>query len=97
MNFYDYADVYLDRTNNRQFKGVSYPINFLQYKQFFQVHEITKEQQYRPDKIAYSLTGSDSRAWILDVINGFTHGIREYTAGRKIFYLPEEKLINLGL
>lgn len=77
--------------------GLSYFPDFYSYKNYFLEHIIKPEEAYRPDKIAYNLWGNQRASWILDAINNFTHGIKEYEKNKSIYYLSKDILVNLGI
>ena len=40
---------------------------------------------------------SPDLSWILDLINNFTHGIKEYKVNTEIKYMEYEKLVEIGI
>jgi len=96
----DYSFIFNVLNNNdqsQQISGISYYPDFSIYKNYYKMHIITPEEEYRPDKIAYNLWNNQRVSWILSAINQFYLGIREYKAGRTIFYLELDVLRQLGV
>lgn len=48
--------------------------------------------EYRPDLIADYYLGSYEYAWLLQVVNGFTNGVKDFTPGRLI-KIPDLRLL----
>ena len=78
-----------------QYAGPSYHPDFpiSGYKE----HIIKPDEEYRADKIAYRLLGSDNLSWVLDVANNFTHGFKEYKEGVTIRYPIQEAIKAMGI
>lgn len=96
QKYTDYSSTFID-TENNIFSGLAYVPDLSVYQQYFKEHIVTDAQEYRQDKIAYELWGSQDAGWVLDVINDFTNGVSEYWSGRAIKYLDYNTLITLGL
>jgi hypothetical protein len=76
---------------------IAYTPDFSKYKDYYEIFKITSEYEYRPDKIANKLWANQRAAWILNAINGFTHGMKEYESGKSIFYLNADILTLMGV
>jgi hypothetical protein len=72
-------------------------INQFPLKKHFLITVIQQNEQYRPDLVSYRLFQNVNYGWILDEMNNFYHGFKDYTSGREIFYLKKEDLETLGL
>jgi len=96
QRYHDYAETFRDE-KNKIFTGISHAPDLSQYEIYFKTHIITPSQEFRPDKIAHALFGSPDLSWVLDIINDFTNGISDYTRNTTIKYLPQNKLISLGV
>lgn len=77
--------------------GISYIPDFYTYSNNYKIHVIENYEEYRPDKIAYNLWSNQLLSWVLNQINFFTHGIKEYTAGKEINYLDANILRDIGI
>lgn len=94
--FFSYADNLTDEDDSdKVYLGISYVPDMRadNYKK----HIVKEDEVYRPDKIALKLYNSQDASWILDIINGFEHGIEEYTIGAEIKYLSKIKLEDAGI
>lgn len=100
-NFDDYSKVYnlyYERYNMiLQTSGIAYIPDFSLYKEYFKSYTIPTYQAYRPDKIVFELWGNQFLVWILNAINNFDDGIKEYTSNRVIYYLEKNVLQNIGV
>lgn len=101
VNYFDYAAKFhvFDDAEEKFIDvfGIAYTPDFYAYKNYFKKHIIKSEEQYRPDKIMFSLVGDQSLDWVLDCINHFTNGISEYYPGREIDYLDRDALRAVGV
>jgi hypothetical protein len=98
--FDDFTQVYntFDANNiSQQISGISYYPDFSIYKNYYKMHVILPEEEYRPDKIAFNLWGDQTMSWVLSAINNFYSGIREYKNGVTIFYVEKDVLRALGI
>ena len=93
--FFDSAGILYD-DNNVRFRDIVNVPSFEKYKDQYKIHTITPQEEYRPDLIAWNLWDNEKLAWILDSINGFIHGYREYTSGTQIYYLEADVLQKIG-
>ena len=94
MNLFDYS---YNVSNKINFSGICYQTpNFFKYKNLFETYIINSREEFRPDIIAYELYGDDRLSWVLDEVNHF-YTLSSYTQGRRIYYLPIEILIGLGI
>lgn len=96
LNYFDNMEILYDE-KNIPYTGIFNDIDFRKYKTYFKTYRIKPEEQYRPDKIAWKLLKSQDLSWILDSINNFETGIKEYTQDRIIYYLDIQFLNNLGI
>lgn len=95
---YKYVYNVLDSNDKvQQISGISYYPDFSRYKNYYKMHTILPEEEYRPDKIAFNLWGDQKASWVLSAINKFYSGIREYEAGITIFYVEKSVLSALGV
>jgi hypothetical protein len=62
----------------------------------FLITTVAQNEQYRPDLISFRLFQNVNYAWILDEMNNFYHGFKDYESGIEIFYLKKEDLMSLG-
>ena len=69
--------------------------NFPNQKHFLKTY-VLQNEQYRPDLISYRLLGNVNYSWVLDEMNNFYHGFKDYEIGREIFYLRKEDLRGMG-
>ncbi len=99
-NYDDFSEVLsvTDDNDNLTYElsGVANVPDFSIYKNYYKTYIITPEYQYRPDKLAYMLLGSDLLMWVLDEINFIQHD-KEYKIGKEINYLDKEQLKTLGI
>lgn len=95
-NFFDLAGILYD-DNNIPFKDISNIPSFEIYKDRYQTHTITPQEEYRPDIISWNIWDNEKLSWVLDAINGFTHGYSEYTSGTQIYYLDSNILQSIGI
>ena len=58
---------------------------------------VQQNERYRPDMISYRLFNNVNYAWVLDEMNDFYHGFKDYEIGKEIFYLKAEDLQELGI
>lgn len=94
----DYSTIYnvvLDDVM-RVAPGLSYYDDFYAFKNYYKIHVVLPEEQFRPDKIAYNLWDNQYISWVLDTINNITD-LSEYYVGREINYLEEDFLRTLGI
>ena len=66
-------------------------------KEHFLKTMVLQNEQYRPDLVSYRLFKNTNYSWIIDEMNDFYHGFKEYEIGRQIFYLKKEDLTDLGI
>lgn len=71
-------------------------INQFPLKKHFLITVIQQNEEYRPDLVSYRLFQNVGYSWILDEMNNFYHGFKDYTSGKEIFYLKKEDLETLG-
>jgi len=93
---HDYSDIYKEE-DEILFKGITYTPDLSEYSDYFKTHTITEMEEFRPDKIANKLWYQEDAAWVLNEINYFQHGIKEYIRGKEIKYLERDILVNLGI
>jgi hypothetical protein len=88
--------IYKDEANNVYFQNVdmALPIEKGQYSDS-RFYTITKESQYRPDKLAYIAYGNENLAWILLKFNDITDPF-ELSAGT-IIEIPSLSRVNTTL
>lgn len=68
---------------------------FPKSKHFLKTY-VLQNENYRPDLVSYRLFNNVNYAWILDEMNNFYHGFKDYETGKEIFYLKKEDLEDLG-
>ena len=96
MHFFDYASTYLE--DGQFYKGLSYTpsaADIIGTETVLYTY-VKANEIYRPDKIAQRLWGYDD-SWVLDILNNFNNGIKEYTLGTRISYISKVRMRNLGL
>jgi len=98
MLLQDYAVLNIDE-NNLPFSGISYfPTSTELFKDTDILYtEVMNDESYRPDKIAYRLWQSQNISWILDVLNDFENGIKEYKRGTSLKYVSVTRLKAIGI
>jgi hypothetical protein len=94
MKFFDTCGSITD-DDFKKYVGLSRISLFPKSKHFLRTY-VSQNEQYRPDLISYRLFESVNYSWVLDEMNNFYHGFKEYTSGREIFYLRKEDLRDLG-
>lgn len=94
MNFFSKAGVIFDN-NNVPYSNLAIIEQFPLKKHFLKTY-VLQNEQYRPDLISFRLFNNVNYAWVIDEMNNFYHGFKEYEAGREIFYLKKEDLNALG-
>lgn len=101
MKFFDYAERLTIQEENKDFSGISLYPDILKVlkadENMFNTYKIPGNEEYRPDKIAFTLYQNPDSSWILDAINDFSNGISEYYTNRIIIYPQYEALANLGI
>ena len=96
MNLFDNNAVLYDDDTSLPYKGInSYRIAYSQDE--IALHPISPEQQFRPDKICDELYDDPTLTWLLDDLNNFKHGIKEYLPNKNIKYLKRETLVRNGI
>lgn len=99
MRFFDYSTVELEEDTGELFSGISYfptPTEIFG-DEIVRTTELRADEIYRPDKLAKRLWGVPNANWILDILNDFETGIKEYTKNVEIKYVTAERLRSLGL
>lgn len=77
--------------------GIAYVPDFSLYQQYFLQYTIPAHHEYRPDKISMELYSTPYLDWVLNEINYFTHGIKEYKKNTTINYLDVQILRTIGI
>lgn len=95
MNFFDTTGFIYDSQDDTTYIGLS-KINNFPNKKHFLITYVLQNEQYRPDLISFRLFQNVNFAWILDEMNNFYHGFKEYEVGKRIFYLKRSDLEDLG-
>jgi hypothetical protein len=95
MKFFDKCGFIFDESENKNYIGLSNISSFPVKKHFLTTY-VLQNEQYRPDLISYRLFNNVNYAWVIDEMNNFYHGFKDYEAGKKIFYLKKEDLKSLG-
>jgi hypothetical protein len=91
MNFFDNCGFI-----NGEYVGFSSFPSFPKREHFLKTM-VLQNERYRPDLISYRLFGTVYCGWILDEMNNFYHGFKDYEIGREIFYLKKGDLEGLGI
>ena len=96
MNYFNYANVLIE--NGIYYSGISYAPTYNKIVGSSTILSTTVQinEIYRPDKIAQRIWGIDD-SWVLDIINGFRNGIKEYEFGTTINYVSLAQLKNAGI
>lgn len=94
MQYFDFAPTVVDRKDSVEYKTIAFIQNFSSLDILLE-DIVEPEEQFRPDKISYRLYGTPDLDWILNITNGFSHGLKEYTINRKIKYPREEDLVRI--
>jgi hypothetical protein len=95
MSYFDNVNFINDQEDNIVYVGLTKTNVFPNKKHFLSTY-VLQNEQYRPDLVSYRLFQNVNHAWIIDEMNNFYHGFKEYETGRKIFYLTKTDLIGLG-
>jgi len=98
MKLHDYSRIAIDQTG-QMFAGISWfptPTEIFGTDAPLQT-TILDSEDFRPDKIAKRLWGAPDLSWVLDVLNGFTNGISEYSRKTVILYVPLKRMHTIGL
>ena len=91
MKYFENNTLLSDEEDFKAYRGLnSYRLSYALSDLSF--HEIQPNEQFRPDKICEKLYDDPSLGWVLDDINHFKHGIKEYLPGKKIKYLSKATL-----
>lgn len=92
MSFFNFCSIIED---NKSYVGLSNIPQFPKKEHFLKTY-VLQNEQYRPDLVSYRLFNNVKYSWILDEMNNFYHGFKEYEIGRIIYYLKKENLEDLG-
>lgn len=97
--FTDYSKKYIvfNHKQNVLINSIAYVPNFSLYSKYYLKYQIPVFNEYRPDKISYELYNTPYLDWVLNEINYFTHGIKEYKRNTIINYLDITILKTLGI
>jgi len=96
MNYFQYNSVLYDE-DNKAFSGINFFVpDFTLYESKYIFYKVNIKTQYRPDIIAYEVYGNEDLSWVIDEINNATHP-SFYTKDKKIYILPSNYLIGLGI
>ena len=97
MNFFESCATLIDNQNFDEYKGVnSYRLLYSQTSDVVP-YVILPTQQFRPDKICSILYDDPTLSWVLDDLNNFKHGIKEYLPGITILTFKRQTLIRNGI
>ncbi len=98
MKFHDFSPRMIDE-DGTPFAGISYHPTARDIVGDGEALRTTvlDSEHLRPDKVAKRLWGLQDASWILDAINGFDNGIREYARGAEVSYVSLKRLRNIGL
>jgi hypothetical protein len=78
-----------------EYVGLCTIAKFPKSKHFLKTN-VLQNEQYRPDMVSYRLFNNVNYAWVIDEMNNFYHGFKDYESGKEIFYLRKEDLKALG-
>lgn len=96
MNFFDNCEIIVDESDyGVSYIGLSNILTFPKKENFLKTY-VLQNEKYRPDLVSYRLFNNVNYAWIIDEMNNFYHGFKEYEIGRQIFYLKKDDLRALG-
>ena len=97
MNFFDNNAELTDVETYSLYRGInnyrivySLELDVVPYK-------ILPHQQFRPDKICSDLYDEPGLSWVLDDLNNFKHGFKEYEPDKTILTFKRETLIRNGI
>lgn len=94
-NYFQFANIFTDETmkDNIRYRGIAYPGRSIAIDKS-KLLETTVETNeiFRSDKIAYRIYGTSQLFWLLDHVNNFKHGFKEYYLGAKILYISPNDL-----
>lgn len=95
MNYFQFAKVFIDETlqDGIPYRGISYPNRSITInKEKLLSTTVGTNEIYRSDKISYRIYGTSSLFWLIDHVNNFKHGFKEYALGSTILYIPPNDL-----
>lgn len=96
MNLYDFNTILTDEDTFASYRGVN-SYNIAYRPADIGTYDILPEDKFRPDKISFNLYGTPDLFWLLDDLNNFKHGVKEYIPGRTIKYYSRNALISSGI
>jgi len=96
MHMYDANTILTDDETYESYRGVN-SYNIIYNLADIGTYDILPEDKFRPDKISFTLYGTPDLFWLLDDLNNFKHGIKEYVPGKTIKYYSRDVLISNGL
>ena len=61
----------------------------------YKLYTIKDNEEFRPDKVSFSIYQNPDYDWVLNLLNDFKHGFSDYYSGREIKYLSSADLKTL--
>lgn len=98
MQLFDYSSPNIE--DGQYFAGISYfptPTEILGQDTEIFTTIVKTNEIYRPDKISQRIWQTADLSWVLDIINNFETGVKEYALGVEIRYVSTQRLRDLGL
>ena len=75
MRYFDFAPTTTDRKDFTDYKSIAFIQNFSSLD-ILEETTVEAEEQFRPDKISYRLYNTVELDWVLNIVNGFSHGLK---------------------
>lgn len=100
MQLFDYSNLNFDTKKQLYFAGISYfPTAFTILGENTEVlyTNVKANEIYRPDKISQRLWQTPDLSWVLDLLNDFETGIREYSFDTELRYVTANRLRDVGI
>jgi len=95
MHYFNFSQIFLDQTlkDNIPYRGISYPNRSIKIdKERLLSTTVGTGEIYRSDKISYRIYGTSDLFWLIDHVNNFKHGFKEYYLGAEILYIAPNDL-----
>lgn len=94
-NYFQFAKIFSDEIlkDNILYRGISYPNRSVTIdKSNLLSTTVGTNEVFRSDKIAHRIYGTSQLFWLIDHVNNFKHGFKEYTLGATILYIDPNNL-----
>jgi hypothetical protein len=94
-NYFQFAQIFSDETikDNILYRGISYPSRVIPFDKSNLLSTVVETNEiFRSDKVSFRIYGTSQLFWLLDHVNNFKHGFREYAHGAEILYIHPNDL-----